>query len=223
MEDLLIDLNEVIENKMNKTVNDTGVGSFAETSKTLTPKRKAEIQSVVDGIRNDNCINTAQFDLIEFLTHEYSFEIQSRIINDDTTGLLLVDDNDIVPGSSSHRVIVINKKLIDDVDYIKKRRFICAHEFGHFILHKKDQKVYAMRDTKNKSNIIEQEAEYFAYCLLLPSNLINNLLTREDIKPFIEELQEQYDLSMDDIVSNLFNVTKKKAAARLADMGQSNQ
>lgn len=189
------------------------------TPAVLMPERKKEIETAANHIRNQHGIKTANFDLIEFLTLDYSFEVQSRLLDDDTTALLLVDEKNIVPGSSSHRVMIINKRIVDDDASFRRRRFICAHEFGHFILHrKKNQAVYALRDTVNKSSAIEQEAEYFAYCLLMPADLINNLYNREDARSDVENIKRKYGFSMGDLVAELFNVTKRTAIWRLKDL-----
>lgn len=181
----------------------------------LSNERKTEIENIASNIRKEYNLLTVDFDLIEFLNTIFSFEIQNRMIEDDTTGLLLVDDNNLIPESTSNRVIVINQKLINDDEFMQKRRFICAHELGHFILHKKDQSVFAKRETKIKKSLIEQEAEYFAYCLLMPRKAIEILYT----SPTTKILQNIYNESIIDIVSNVFNVSKKKATQRLMDLG----
>ena len=190
-------------------------------SAVLTHERKKEIEAIVNRIRKEHGIRTADFDLIEFLTLDYAFEVQIRRIEDDTIALLLVDEKHFVKGSSSNRVIIINQYILESDVNFRKRRFLCAHEFGHFILHKRaDQATFAVRDTPDNSSLQEQEAEYFAYCLLMPAELIDNLYGREDARSDVERIRSKYGFSMGELVSELFNVTKTTAVWRLKELGK---
>ena len=96
-------------------------------SAVLTHERKKEIEAIVNRIRKEHGIRTADFDLIEFLTLDYAFEVQIRRIEDDTIALLLVDEKHFVKGSSSNRVIIINQYILENDVNFRKRRFLCAH------------------------------------------------------------------------------------------------
>ena len=58
---------------------------------------------------------------------------------------------------------------------IEQKRFILAHELGHYFLHYKDESVlYAMREHKKGKNEEEQDVDYFAACLLMPKETFGN-------------------------------------------------
>ena len=182
----------------------------------LTDERMNEIAEKAQKIRTEHGYNSWDFDLIKYLIEYEGFEIQLQLIDDDTTGLLFVDDKKIIPKTKSHKLIVVNQRLIDDEEFFQKRRFICAHEYGHYVLHKKDTSKFARRDTHDKESTEELEAEYFAYCFLMPENLMRELFSNED---GIKAIKEKLKMNNADIVSLLFKVSKKKAYNRLKDLG----
>ena len=184
----------------------------------LTKERKSEIEAQANSIREKYSLGTS-LDLIEFLTEKLGYEIQLRQINDDTTGMLFINELEKVEQSNSHNVIVINAKLLNDSLFKQKRRFICAHEYGHAVLHKGNSLVFARRDTNEKNSEEEQEAEYFAYCLLLPKDSINMLMTDNSLKSVIEHIKSKRHITTGEIIAELFNVTPKKANARLKQLG----
>ena len=185
----------------------------------MTEERKRKIKLLADSIRKKHHIIRPDFDLLKYLVDEESFEIQLKRIEDNTTGLLFVDDNSIIPNSNSHRVIVINQSIEFDKEFQQKRRFICAHEYGHFLLHKKDSSEFARRDIKGKTNDEEQEAEYFAYCLLLPEKLLFGLFKTEATKEAMDSLVKDFQMTYEEVVARLFNVSIKKAKYRLNELG----
>lgn len=187
----------------------------------LSPERKNQIEEKALQIRQKYKLG-AGFDLISFLTNCQGYEIQLQQIDDETTGLLFINDEEKVARSDSHNVIVINSNLTNDRFFEQKRRFICAHEYGHAILHKGEAKIFARRDTSKKETIEELEAEYFAYCLLLSKKAIDQLMS-DDLKPSIEKIKTNLHMSTGEVIAMLFNVTPKKANARLHQLGYSNE
>lgn len=184
----------------------------------LTKERMAEIEAQATNIRDEYNLGTS-LDLIEFLTEQQGYEIQLRQINDNTTGLLFINELEKVEQSDSHNVIVINANLLKDSLFKQKRRFICAHEYGHAVLHKGNAQVFARRDTNEKNSKEEQEAEYFAYCLLLPKELIDMLMTDDDLNKMIGSIKEEQHITTGEVIARLFNVTPKKANERLKQLG----
>lgn len=179
--------------------------------KMLSEERKIQINQVVEDLsRKHNELNVPVFDIIKFLKEKEGFAVASKIMDKDTTGILIIDDNEIIPESQSHKLIVINSRLQDKDDFIQRRRFIIGHEYGHSILHKKDSKQYAHRDTSNKDDEIEQEADYFARCLLMPESIMKAILSISFIE--ILPLKEKAI-----IISRIFNVTINKATQRLKE------
>lgn len=154
------------------------------------------------------------FDLTRFLTKEYDFKIGAQALDENTTGILLVDDDRYIPDTDTHRLISVNRNLgvEDEYVYNLKRRFIVAHEFAHFILHKNRHTQFAHRDTDKKDTPEEREADYFARCLLMPRKLLCDVLDVDGIK-------EQSLCDKANIISRLFSVTLTKAKIRIEELG----
>lgn len=187
----------------------------------LSEERKDEIKKQAEDIRQNHNLTDIKFNLIDFLVNVENFEIKSQYIDDATTGLLFIDDNDYVTNSNSNRVIIINRKIDEDKEFIQKRRFISAHEYAHFVLHKRDSTQFARRDERTISNNClteELEAEYFAYCFLLPEASVKMLFNDKNVKPIVEKLKDN-GLTISEIVANIFNVSINKANKRLDMLG----
>ncbi len=87
----------------------------------------------------------------------------------------MVNDNDFVDAeATTHRLIIVNDKFKNPNNEnnakVRKSRFITAHEYGHFILHKQpEEALYAHRDSDKRENDLELEADYFARAILMPA------------------------------------------------------
>lgn len=75
----------------------------------------------------------------------------------------------------------------------KRRRFTIAHEVGHFILHSQLGKIHPLRITRDGSNRLEWEANWFAAGFLMPADEFKRLADegRNDA-----ELAHHFDVSM---------------------------
>ncbi len=176
--------------------------------------RRQEIESVVNEVITQNDLGAPGFDLTKFLTKEYDFKIGAQDLDKNTTGILLVDDDEFIPDTDTHRLISVNRDLGVDDEYIYnlKKRFIVAHEFAHFVLHKNEHTQFAHRDTDKKNTPEEREADYFARCLLMPRKLVSDILDVEGIK-------EQSLCDKASMISRLFSVTLTKAKTRIEELG----
>lgn len=173
--------------------------------------RKKEISQIVDGLLTKNpdlCF--PGFDIVKFLKEKEDFSVASNSLQGDTTGMLFVDDENYVPDTSTHKLIVINSSLQEQPNFVQRRRFIIAHEYAHYILHKNRSVQYAHRDTSKREAPEEKEADFFARCLLMPEKMIKPFLEFDPIKSV------SWDNKVS-LVSRLFNVTKKKAEQRLRE------
>lgn len=58
---------------------------------------------------------------------------------------------------------------------IEQKRFIIAHELGHYFLHRNDKSIlYAWREDQKGKNEDEQDVDYFAACLLMPEQIFRD-------------------------------------------------
>lgn len=174
----------------------------------LTEKRKKEIEAAAEQIRIKYNLHSPAFDLAKFLTETENFIIGEQVMDDGTTGLLLVNDCEPIPGTNSHKLIATNLSLRSEENYKARRRYIAAHEYGHFILHKQNSQLFAHRDVAHQDSLEEREADYFARCLLMPRNLVISILNAE----VAQSLNSEEKISM---IARIFNVTPKKATLRL--------
>ena len=154
--------------------------------------------------------NNANVDIVALVRKE-GFKVDTDTMDKDTTGYLFVNEEE------NERVICVNTYFSNpekETDVVfKKSRFITAHEYGHYVLHKKSgEPIYAHRDTEHRKELIELEADYFARSILMPLG---------QFKPFYEMLnemgnnEERFTIEM---LSKLFKVTKKKVRKRVEDL-----
>ena len=173
-------------------------------------ERKAEIKQVVDALVSKNSeLQFPGFDIVKYLKAQ-DFSVASNVLDSDTTGMLFVDDENFVPDTETHRLIVVNSLLQEQANFIQRRRFIVAHEYAHFVLHKNKSRQYAHRDTSKREKAEEKEADYFARCLLMPEDWVRAFLNL--LQPDGTTWENKVSL-----VSRVFNVTKKKAEQRLKE------
>ncbi len=178
---------------------------------TLTNERKQEIENIVDRKINEAGLNVPRFDLIRFLKEREGFEIVLQYMPNDTTGLILINDTDNIGSTSFQKIIAVNANLQRDPNYIQRRRFIIAHEYAHSQLHKKESVLFAHRDTHKRDALEEQEADFFARCLLMPRRLMEEVTSSITYQSMNETEKISY-------IREFFNVTEKKARQRLKEL-----
>lgn len=85
---------------------------------------------------------------------------ESKKLPDQEDGFIFVHpDNDL-------KIIAVNNNRSSE-----DKRFIVAHEIGHFILHNKSlDEQFMLREHIKGKNSDENDADYFAACLLMPYN-----------------------------------------------------
>ena len=144
----------------------------------LTLARKQEIEAIVDKIVKANSLNRPGFDLTSFLRQKEQFEIGLQdIANDNITGLLLVNEQNTIANTHTHRLIIINSRTAGYSNSLQRKRILIAHEYGHFKLHMSKKKIYAHSDYQTRTMPKDKEADFFARCLLMPKELVNSALS----------------------------------------------
>lgn len=174
----------------------------------ITKDRMFEIEDVTASLLGDIDFKESPYVDIVSLVNKDGFEVVAQELDVDTTGYLLV--------SEKERLITVNTFFKNpdnefDVNF-KKSRFITAHEYGHFILHKEEgEPIYAHRDTYHRTEQIELEADYFARSILMPLKTFR--LYYEVLKDMSED--EEFIVEM---LSKVFKVTKNKVNKRIGDL-----
>jgi Zn-dependent peptidase ImmA (M78 family) len=129
---------------------------------------------------------------------------------DEVSGVLILDDSTgIISYNIAHKP--------------NRQRFTIAHELGHYILHRKSEKLFIDKDfiVKYRSNKDydtaemqqEQQANAFAAAILMPLNLLQAELK----KPKFRKLDE---ITLIDSLSELFKVSPQAMTYRLANIMQ---
>lgn len=176
----------------------------------LTEERKSQIEEVVARLmQREADLQTPNFDLASFLSTQNDFLIGEQDMETGTTGILLVNQREKLPNLGTNRLILTSTRLQYGPDYQARRRFIVAHEYAHFNLHMNEEVLYAHRDTDHRDDPIEEEADFFARCLLMP---------RAQVESELSKLSEDSTASEKvEWISQKFGVTEKKARQRLKE------
>lgn len=169
--------------------------------------RRREIRIKADAFR-DNCkINRyAIIDIFKECERCGYKLIRYPLGEDGDLGFVIKKDNDIVIFTNT------SSRLSREI-------FTLAHELGHIVLHlARTNSFIDNAHTLSSRNLdeMEQEANYFAACLLMPDDEVGRFLDREI------DLTEQSELSAFDIARLMleFNVSFDMALNRLENLGQ---
>ncbi len=120
-------------------------------------------------------------------------------------GFALKKDNDIVIFTNT-------------CSRLSREIFTLAHEIGHVILHLEDTNSFIDDNTtisERSTNEKEQEANYFAACLLMPADDVNRFIDLE-IQNFNEKGLSAMDIAR---IMSEFNVSFEMAVNRLDSLG----
>jgi len=161
------------------------------------------------------------FTLIERL----NLDLEILPMEDEMSGFIKIE--------GSHANIVINKQ-----HDLKRQRFTAAHEVGHYVLHRdvhQEQQIFiddneagtrSIIDSRNKkarkvfnrdvssedgTHRLDIEANRFAAALLMPEELIENVVVRLNIN-----LSNEFDTKR---LADKFNVSVQAMILRLANIG----
>lgn len=97
-------------------------------------------------------------DVIE-VAKKLGFVVGNAGLSEDVDGFIIVDENKgNILGIDTNKLIGVNASK-----ELAWKRFIIAHEIGHYILHydkEKDNGMYAHREHKKGKNEIENEADF---------------------------------------------------------------
>ena len=90
-----------------------------------------------------------------------------------------------------------NKKFIflnSDLSF-ERRNFILAHELGHSILHENLHIAFSKMNTFNRIDKYEFEADFFATCMIINDEVINEFCIENDYT--IKMLSDKFGISFD--------------------------
>ena len=147
------------------------------------------------------------------LAKTLGFLVGLTLLPEEEDGFIIADKDtkaiERLTGLRADKVIGINPERD-----LQTKRFIIAHELGHYILHYEAEAsdgMYAHRENKKGKDDKENEADYFAACLLMPC---------VSFKKKYEELKKKKNSQEDIIIllQNYFNVPKESVERRLIEV-----
>lgn len=171
----------------------------------LTKMEKQRIEQIVHKLLtryeyndpNNNCIDIVKF------ANSVGFRVgESKKLSDIDDGFIFISEN------KEERIIGVNYNRT-----LEEKRFIVAHELAHYYLHyNKDLKgAYMHREHIKGKNEIENDADFFAACILMPkesflekySYLKNKKYDTYDI---VDALQSLYQTPRESILRRIEEV-----------------
>ena len=175
----------------------------------LSAERKAQIEAKTNEVIERYNLQEPNFDLAHFLSTQEGFLLGEQDMDNNTTGILLVNKAEKLPRFGTNQLISTNARLRYSPDYKARRRFIVAHEYAHYQLHMEGETIFAHRDYTHKNDPMEEEADFFARCLLMPRQLVEVLLRTLPQSTSLDEKAKR--------IASTFGVTEKKATQRLTE------
>jgi Zn-dependent peptidase ImmA (M78 family) len=164
------------------------------------------INSKVTSILREYIDIVAPIDISE-IARRRGLEVIEYPLGDDVSGLLSIENGKGTIGYKSSESPV-------------RQRFTIAHELGHYELHRDKADLFVDKqfiyrslnsgDTLEKK-IMEQEANYFASAILIPTNLL-----RKEIDKI------NFDLASETVINDLaekFNVSSTAMSIRISSLG----
>lgn len=155
-------------------------------------------------------ISECSVDVID-VAKRLGFVVGNAVLDEEDDGFIIVEEGrKQIMGIKTDKLIGVNSNRS-----LEWKRFIIAHELGHYILHFKEKNLkglYAHRDHIRGHNETENEADFFAANLLMP---------RESFEKKYNEIKQVYknDKEIVDALSKYFIVTIKMTERRIEELG----
>lgn len=177
--------------------------------KGLSEVEKKEIEQRADTLLRENNISTLSGVDVLALAKQLGFTVWTSNLPDSDDGFILVNPNvDKIPGFSNNKVIVVNAER----PYVTKR-FIIAHEIGHYVLSvsdSKEEEIFAARESQHGRSDDENDIDYFAACLLMPET------------SFKAQYEDKKQFPLNQLVSELSEVFQVPAGSALRRLEELN-
>ena len=142
------------------------------------------------------------------LAESMGFVVGNAKMKKEEDGFILVNnDTQEILGVKTQKLIGVNRER----DLFTKR-FIIAHELGHYILHSKNKSIFAQREQTHGRTSEENDVDFFAACLLMPEE--DFVKTASSIRCTYDEIDD-YQLAK--ILSEQFKVPQLSAFRRLEE------
>lgn len=173
----------------------------------LYANKKKQIVQQAKQFCREHKINRYPVNIVN-VCNELGIKVYEQYLPSKVSGFIGVDKS-LEEKYQTDKVIVVN--LFDDA---KRRRFMIAHELAHYVLRRQSGELYAHRDVVDTPQRgIEKEANIFALNILMPEELMEEVLSRLcDKEGFVmSEEAVRY-------IADKFKVSKEEAKARLQNI-----
>jgi len=192
-----------------------------EKRKDISRADKKKIEAAVRELLQEKGVEAAGgVDIVSIAKRE-GFLVQKVYLPPETVGFLAVNEEEFIEGTESHKWIVINRGFVNAENEagleLKKSRFIAAHEYGHYMLHRGNLKKFAHKDTGESSSREDLEADYFARSMLMPLDIFQMACRMLAGRISRSEEEENYDRKVE-YLSDIFKVTQECVRRRLEDL-----
>lgn len=170
-------------------------------------RRKKQIKRTAEDVLKQCQMNIPAFRIDDLLKQLSVRLVEAPELSESILGFSFVKDNEKFIGVKSTDT------------HMGRRRFTIAHELGHLMLHQNSMLNYGhgevyFRHTygHQKHDPKEYEANYFAACLLMPEDLVQN---------YVNSMYPQFGLMGDDIdtLAAKFQVSSSAMTIRLSELG----
>lgn len=172
----------------------------------LSVEKKMSINEKVLTLLKEYDIDLKESINVVELAQKMGFSLYVSKMDESDDGFILVDKRiKAIPEFDTNKIICVNR----DREYVD-RRFIVAHEIAHYVLNDK-QEIYAHRETSTKHDKNEEDADYFAACLLMIADIFKEKFNKLTAQGF----------NLDEIVKALavlFEVREKSVYKRIIEL-----
>lgn len=137
-----------------------------ELLKELTEVEKKKIEEEAQKLLEQYEITVQNGVDVIALARKIGFEIGDVELPFDQDGFIISNNKvDTIGGVLSNKIIGLNSQRTP-----VEKLFIIAHELGHYFLRdNKEEPIYAHREHTHGRSDVENDIDYFAACLLMPS------------------------------------------------------
>ena len=153
--------------------------------------------------------STAPINVLE-IAQKLGFVVGNATLTNDDDGFIIVDEGKVeILGINADKVIGVNANR-----QAEWKRFIIAHEIGHYILDFKDKNLkglYANRYHERGHSVEENEIDFFAANLLMPRKIFTD--TYNELSG--TTLENNVIVQM---LADYFNVTKLMVTRRIDEL-----
>lgn len=125
-------------------------------------------KTVAEILKSCDYKETGYVDVLK-IAQDLGFLVGNSNLPDTQDGFIIVNDKSNIEGFGTNKIIGVRSNLTYEM-----KRFIIAHELGHYFFKPANEEMFAHREHRIGKNDEENEFDYFSACLLLPKDLFDS-------------------------------------------------